>query len=158
MESTEVSLEMVTQWSRQIWESFSIWQKLSTRRSSHRHYQIMLRDAEDMRASQAVGCRSESDMLSLLYTHLPCAFFKDAQPCWIKPLARLAFGTVRGDLGSEFRLPLLSPVCLFPLHPPLCEVSDSFFSLSSIWQDVLGKRKKCSTRTYSFTPRGGRGK
>lgn len=87
----------------------------------------MRRDAEDMHASQAVGCRSESDMLSLLSTHLPCAIFKDAQPFWIKPLARLTFGTVWEDLGSEFRLPLLSLVCLFPLHPTLCEVSDSFF-------------------------------
>lgn len=155
--STELLLEMVTQWSRQIWESCSIRQKLSTRRSSHQHRQIVRRDAEDMRASQAVGSGSETDTFNLLSTHLPCAFLRMHSHSKLQPLAKLLFGTVWDDFRSAFRLPFLSPLCLFPLHPTPCEVSDSFSFLSSIWQDVLEKREKCSTRTYSFSPRGGRG-
>lgn len=75
-----------------------------------------------------------------------------------QPLAKLLFGTVWKDFWPAFRMPFLSPLCLFSLHPTSCEVSDSFSFVSSIWQDVLEKKDKCSNRTYPFSPRGGRGK
>lgn len=147
---------MVAQWSRQIWESCSIWQKFSTRRSSHQHCQIVQRHTEDMHASQAVGSGSETDTLKLHSTHLPCDFLRMHSYSRLQPLAKLLFGTVWGYFRSAFRLPVPPTLCLFPLHPTLCEASDSFSFLSSISQDVLEKREKCSTRTYPFRPRGGR--
>lgn len=67
-----------------------------------------------------------------------------------QPLAKLLFGTVWKDFWPAFRMPFLSPLCLFSLHPTSCEVSDSFSFVSSIWQDVLEKKDKRSNRTYPF--------
>lgn len=146
---------MMTQLRRRIWESCSIWQKFSTRRSSHQPHRIVWSDAEDLLVSQALRSGSETDMPNLLCIHLPCAFLRMHSHSKSQPLAKLL---VWNDFWPAFRMPFLSPLCCFSLHPISCEASDSFSFVSSIWQDILEKKDKCSNRTFLFCPRGGRGK